>query len=151
GRRLIITNPRKESKPDRVSLLSKDPTVGFGLTLEDPTTNGGRVRIVSLAGAFDVTREMPPAGWTLTRRGYKYRDASGTRLVIRTGKRLRMVVRGGDFALGGPAPTPIVVTLRVGAQRLCLEFPEARVKSNGRRLIAENASPPAICDEPTGP
>jgi hypothetical protein len=112
---------------------------------------GGSVRVVSLAGAFDEMRDLPAGGWTRTRRGYKYRDGEGTRLVIRTGSRLKLAIRGGDYVLDGDASTPILVAIRIGGRRLCLEFPTAELKSNGRRLIATDASPPSVCDEPAGP
>jgi len=133
-----------------VIVISTDPTVGFGLSLEDPTMTGGSLRVVSLAGAFDELRDLPATGWTPTKRGYKYRDTAGTRIVIRTGSRLKIVLRGGDFTLDGDTQTPIVIALRIGGRRLCLEFPTARLKSKGRRLIAKDASPPTVCNEPPG-
>jgi hypothetical protein len=132
-------------------VLSKDPTVGFGLALEVPTVRGGSLRVVSLTGAFDQTYDLPRGGWRLTRRGYAYRG-DDVRVTIQTGRRLKIIVRNGDFPLDGATPpVPIVVALRVGDRRLCLEFPEARLKAKGRRLIAKNAAPPETCDEPPEP
>lgn len=146
-----MSEARKPTKPDRAAVISKDPTVGIGLALEDPTQSGGRLRIVSLAGAFDEARDLPGDGWTIERRGYKFRDAAGTRVVLRIGKRLKLAMRGDDFTLAAGLPTPVVVTLTVGDRRLCLEFADGELRSKGRRLIAKDAPPPAVCNEPPAP
>jgi len=134
-----------------VNVFSKDPTVGFGLALEDPTASGGAIRIVSLVGVFDETKDLPAAGWSRTKRGYKYRDTDRTRVVIRTGSRLKIAVRSEGFDLGGNDPAPVVVTLRIGNRRLCLEFPDGRLKAGGRRFVAGESEPPTACNEPLDP
>lgn len=150
ARKLTLVE-RRRSRGGRGTVRSRDPALGLGRgpnSPDDPTLVGGSMRIVSLAGAFDVGAALPAAGWKATKRGYRYRAPDGVRVRLTPGRRLKLRITGPDFPLGGVPPTPVVVVLRLGEQRLCFEFVEGTLNAKGTRLVAREAPRPSSCDEP---
>lgn len=92
---------------------------------------------------------LPAGDWKASRRGYRYRGPTGTRVRLTPAKRLQVRLKGPDFPLGEGAPLPIVIVLRLGEHRLCLEFSEGDLDTRRGKLTARAAPPPLDCHEPT--
>jgi hypothetical protein len=130
--------------PAKAIFASRDAGIEPG---DDPTGMGGRLRIVSLAGRFDVEVPLPAAGWRQGRHALRYRGPEG-RVRVKPGKRIDAKLTGFDLALDATDPTPILVVLDVGGRRLCAELPAASFDTRHRKLVARSADAPTVCDEP---
>jgi hypothetical protein len=150
AKKLILVEGRR-SRGGRGMVRSRDPALGLRRgpgSPDDPTLVGGSMRIVSLAGAFDVGADLPAAGWKPTKRGYRYRAPDGVRVRLMPGKRLKLRIKGAEFPLGTVPPMPVVVVLRLGEQRLCFEFVDGTLNAKGTKLVAREAERPSSCNEP---
>jgi hypothetical protein len=143
-------------------MVSKDARIGLGSgpgTIDDPTMEGGSLRIVTSAGdGFDDTYELPTFGWKPAKRGkpergWKYVvDGPVERVIVRPGKKLKILARGP--VLGhtlGADPDPVSVVLTVGSQRYCLAFGGDTTFVSDRRYKALNAHAPSSCPADASP
>jgi len=121
--------------------------VGVDVGLDDAVVSGGSLHLVSLPGAFDELVVLPADGWKRTKKGLKYKADDGARVVLVPQKRLKVSLKGPSFPLGDAPPVPIVVSLRVGGRRTCLEVAEGTLNAKRGRFVAKNAAAPATCDE----
>lgn len=156
GTRLVL-KARPDPSVRKLSASSHDPglTLGEGRgSADDPTANGGTLRLVAQVGEpFDVSFALPAPSWRAAgRRGYRYRQRTRERLgpvreiVLKAGRLLLVRAAGGElpFTLAGN-PNPVAVVLTMGAERYCMQFGgEVRFRP-GRRLKATAAPPPASC------
>jgi len=127
--------------------LSRDPAVGTDVALDAPLADGGALRVVAPGGSFDEAVALPATGWKRTKRGLKYKGAEGARVVLVAGKKLKIVFRGPTFPLGEASPAPIVVTLRLGGRRFCLEAADGTLNVKRGKFVAKDTASPAVCDE----
>lgn len=156
GKKLVLKIDPITPDRNRIKMVSKDVRIGLGSgpgTIDDPTMEGGSLRIVTPAGdAFDDTYELPPLGWEPVKRGkpergWKYVvDGPVERVVVRPGKKLKILARGP--VLGhtlGADPDPVSVVLTIGSQRYCLAFGGETTFVSDRRYKALNAHAPSSC------
>jgi len=159
-----LTLKDNASKPARKSLAasSKDPAIDLGggaSSGDDPTVNGGSLRIVSAAGGFDDTYPMPKSGWTYIGKptdgkGYRYKDAKLVNGPVKTAtlKKGALQVSGKGAGLGhalGSNPDPVSVVLQTGAKRYCTTFGTTTGATTkftaGKQFTAKRAAAPAAC------
>ncbi len=159
GERLIVETGHVGAHALEVE--SRDAGLALGRangSPDDPVKQGGTVRLVSTTGDFfDATYALPARGWHYVgrkgeNRGYRFRRAAAAvrSVVIRSGKLLRLEVKGRDLQSLSADPDFLAVVLTLGAQTYCLDFHGATTVRNGRRLIASGARPPVVCPLPYG-
>lgn len=133
GTKLALTASAGASKPRKMTLLSKDAQIGLGRgpeTADDPVDNGGSLRVVAEGGAtFDDTYTLPADGWKYTsskkpEKGYTFSGGDPIKKVtVKPGKQIKISAKG--ELLGHeltPAPTAVLVELRLGERRYCFRF-----------------------------
>jgi hypothetical protein len=115
------------SKPS-LSLLSKDSSVSLGRgagSPDDPTVNGGSLRVRSQAGAFfDTTYPLDAGGWTASSSGFRFSGAGPIQSVSVTGAK-SIKLKGAGGGLGHDLttdPEAVTVELRLGERRHCMRF-----------------------------
>jgi hypothetical protein len=152
------------SKPS-LSLLSKDPRLGLGRgagTPDDPTANGGSLRVLSEAGApFDTTYPLPMAGWSLLSAsnpaaGYRFRGAGADAIqsvIVKPGKQIK--IKGKGAGLGhdlATDPVAVIVELRLGERRYCSRYGGTTSFAAGQSFQAVSAPADEFsCPPPAGP
>jgi hypothetical protein len=157
----LITGDAIQLAKGTLAVRSRDATIDLGAGVgsdDDPTVNGGSVRVLSIEGdVFDRTYPLPATGWRVLRRhgaayGYAFTGPDPIRRVrVKTGKILRIFGKGSGLGhtLGGdPAPVRVVVTL--GKQQYCMSFGGTVAFAPGTRYDARNAPAPDICPLPYG-
>jgi glucose/arabinose dehydrogenase len=127
---------------------------------DDPTLQGGSLRVVSTTGGFDNTYPMPASAWhyigePAKGKGYWYRDRKLVNGPVRMatlkgGKLLRVSGRGSGLGHTlASNPDPVSVVLQTGGKHYCLTFgtsTSATMKfTSGTRFTARHASAPAAC------
>src|SRR5207237_3044838 len=144
-----------------LAVRSRDATIDLGGgvgSVDDPTVNGGSVRVLSIEGdVFDRTYSLPATGWRVFRRrgiayGYAFTGAGPIRRVrVKTGKILRVFGKGSDLGhtLGGD-PAPVRVVLTLGKRQYCMSFGGTVAFTPGARYAAHAAPAPDICPLPYG-
>jgi len=160
-----LTLKDNANKPARKSLTvtSKDAAIGaFGGSAgsgDDPTVNGGTLRVTSVAAGFDDTYPMPKSGWTYIGnptdgQGYRYRDAKLVNGPVKAATLRKGVLQLSAKGAGlgqtlGSNPDPVSVVLQTGAKRYCTSFGTATGATTkftaGKQFAAKNAAPPATC------
>jgi hypothetical protein len=138
---------------------SKDPTIDLGggaNSPDDPTVNGGSLRVQSTPGGFDHTYPMPAIGWSYIgdpsdAKGYKYKDADLVYGPVKTGtvKNGKLVKVSGKnsgllFTLA-TNPDPVATVLQTGTKRYCMSFGGTTSFEANRRFSAKDAPAPSSC------
>jgi glucose/arabinose dehydrogenase len=132
GKKLVLRDNPNPMR--RNATLKSNEHVGLGGgngSSDDPTLNGGSLRIVS--GSFDDTYPLPTGGWTITgapgqNRGYLYRDrprANGPFTQVRINAGHFIAAAGRGPALGhtlATNPDPVSVVLTIGNHRYCMTY-----------------------------
>jgi hypothetical protein len=145
-----------------VVVVSTDPVVDLGggaTSADDPTLNGGSLRVLSTAGGFDDTYPMPASGWSYigsaaAPRGYRYKDTKQVLGPVKNAtlksERLRVSAKGS--ALGqtlGTNPDPVSVVLQTGGKHYCMSFGTGAGATTSftadRQFTAKDASAPDAC------
>jgi hypothetical protein len=127
-------------------------SLGWGnFSADDPVIRGGKLRIMSTEGdGFDVTYDLPAAGWKYIgrqgrNRGYSYRSDDGIvrSIKIQPGKLIKIKGIGTiDVSLGND-PNPVNVFLTIGARTYCGGWGGSVHFERGRFYRAMLAPPPA--------
>lgn len=164
GKKLLLTEKVGKPQKRKLLLISKDGsfTLGDGNgSTDDPTSNGGSLRLTSNAsagGAFliDATYDLPASGWKLIgkadeNKGYKFKGSSAVKsMIVKPGKLLKIVGKGGDVGLSGTNPDPVNVVLKLGAQEYCLTFGGSVTFKEEKKYTAANASTGTCPASPSG-
>jgi hypothetical protein len=139
-----------------MTVLSADPTLSLGDgpgSADDPTVNGGSLRVLSHVGdEFDATYPLGAGSWRPLKRrdpskGWRYAASGGvTQVIVRPGRKLKIAGRGSGLrhSLGGN-PNPVGIILTLGQRPYCLEFGGAARFTPGKTYRAQGAPAPAIC------
>jgi len=143
-----------------LKISSKDARINIGAGLgssDDPRSVGASVRVMTSAGdVFSVSYTLPASHWSLLGkpdkpRGYKYKDTAREmsnvrKVIIKTGKSLKIDIRGESVFSLSSSPDPLNVFLRLGSERLCTAFGgEVNFRMNDR-YIAKKADTAWGCD-----
>jgi hypothetical protein len=140
-------------------MLSTDAALALGAgpgSLEDPTIHGGSLRLTaSAAGGFDVVYPLPADGWRPVKlknpgKGWRFHGDPIRRLVLRTGRQLKVLGKGGTLGHTlADDPGEVDVLLEIGERRYCLTFggPD-RVYEAGRKLVVRDVGAPSACPAP---
>ncbi len=156
GAMLRLTDRAGKPQKRRLLAVSHDPTLTIGGgpgTVDDPTAEGGTLRMLSTAGdRFDATYILPPAGWRpLSKkdasRGWKFTGGDTIKLVlVRRGKVLKIVGKGAGLSQTlGTNPDPVGFVLTLGTHPDCLAFGGETEFAAGKSFKAKNAPAPAVC------
>jgi hypothetical protein len=157
GASLLLKDSAKTQKR-RLVVVSKDSSLSVGLgvgTEDDPTQQGGKLRVRSVGGGFDATYDLEPIGWRLLKKkdpskGWKYTKGNAIKLaILKAGRSLRIVGRGAalQHALASD-PSPVDVVFSLGARRFCMGFGGTTKFKQGASYTAKDAPPPAKCPDP---
>jgi hypothetical protein len=168
----LLTGKKLLLKPNALNALSKDTslTLGDGQdSADDPTLHGGSLRIYSATAGVDATFDIPAEQWEYvlkkaptsgggggyypyavpvgTLLGYRiHKTGPVTSLQVKGGKKLKIVARGDELGMALAAdPSPVLLELRLGAERYCLEFGGSTTFSVSKKLQAKNAPAAAAC------
>jgi len=163
GKKLLLTEKVGKPQKRKLLLLSKDPSVTLGEgngSADDPTTNGGSLRLVggsSPGGGFliDATYALPASGWKLIGKagdgkGYKFKGSPVKTLLIKPGKLVKIVGKGGDVGLGTTNPDPVNVVLTLGAQQYCFTFGGSVTFKEEKKYLAKDAGTGTCPASPSG-
>jgi glucose/arabinose dehydrogenase len=162
GRILRLSDNLSNAALKFVSVLSLDATIDLGGgagSADDPTLNGGSLRVVSTTGGFDNTYPLPASGWHYIGRpatplGYRYADLRRLNGPVQIATLLggRMLALGRGSGLGhalGSNPDPVSVVLETGSKRYCMSFGTSTAAATrftaGKLFNATGASAPAAC------
>ena len=131
---------------------------GGGESGDDPTIHGGSLRVYAAGGdGFDDTYGLPAEQWRYllkkskgsvgTVAGYKFRKGDPiTTILVKPGKQIR--IGGKGTALGhtlGGDPRPVLVELRLGAERYCFAFGGTVKFTTDKKFLAKAAPAAASC------
>ena len=154
GQSLLLTKRR-------LGVVSHDSGIGLGRgkdSADDPVTQGGSLRVLSIEGdVFDTTYPLPAAGWRYLRHrkaivGYAFHGTGAVRAVlVKAGKLVSVAGRGtglGHTLAANPAPVRVVLTL--GAEQYCTSFGGTLKFTAGAKYVATNAGAPDVCPLPYG-
>jgi len=146
---------RAASGRERLLFVSKQP----GFPLEDPSTAGARVELLSPSGyaSFDVPAGLGNPGWYRDgmKQLYKFRNGSAPDglsairlLVLQNGKQIKISARSTGLMLGGLQSVGVRIT--TGSVRNCVLFNDSRstiVKDVATEFAARDAvDTPALAD-----
>ena len=159
GKKLALRDDQADPAHKALKLGTKDAGIDVGggfNSSDDPTINGGSLRVQSTAGGFDDTYPLPPGGWRYIGRpadalGYTYKDqnlANGPikSVTLKTGKLIKAGGKGSGLGHGLAAnPDPVAVVLRLGTKEYCLSYGGTASFRAGERYIAKDAPPPLGC------
>ncbi len=162
GKSLRLTDNAARPTAKSATVLSKDSTVDLGAgngSADDPTVNGGSLRVQSTAGGFDNTYPMPASGWSYIGkpgqgRGYRYKDAKLVNgpvksATLKDGKLQASAKGSGLGQTLGVNPDPASVVLQTGGKHYCLSFgtsANATLKfTAGKLFSAKDAAAPSVC------
>jgi hypothetical protein len=164
GKKLLLKENTSNPSKRKLTMLSKDAAVTLGDgpgSADDPTTNGGSVRLMSTVSAggaflFDVTYDLPASSWKLlgkedNPKGYKFKGSSAIKMVmIKGGKLLKIVGKGTDTGFGTTDPNPVNVELTLGAQTYCLTYGGQTTFKEDKKYLAKDASAGTCPGSPSG-
>lgn len=156
GATLRLTDRAGKPQKRRLLAVSHDPTLTLGAgagTVDDPTAEGGTLRVLSAAGdRFDATYILPPSGWRAlskkdASRGWKFTNGDTIKLVVvRRGKLLKVVGKGAGLSQTlGANPDPVGLVLTFGTHPDCLSFGGQTQFAAGKAFTAKNAPAPSVC------
>ena len=162
GKSLRLTDNAARPTAKSAKVLSKDSTVDLGGgngSADDPTVNGGSLRVQSTAGGFDNTYPMPASGWSYIGKpgqgkGYHYKDAKLVNGPVKSAtlKDGKLQASAKGIGLGqtlGMNPDPVSVVLLTGGKHYCLSFgtsTNATMKfTAGKLFSAKDAAAPGAC------
>jgi glucose/arabinose dehydrogenase len=159
GRALALKDDAADPAHKAVKLASKDPTIDLGAgngSGDDPTIDGGSLRVQSTAGGFDDTYPLPAGGWSYLGdagdgKGYKYKDAKLVNgpikaVTLKNGKLLKATGKGGGLGHTlATSPDPVSVVLQTGTRQYCLSFGGTTSFDAGRRFRAKDAATASSC------
>jgi hypothetical protein len=149
---------RKSQRPEqrRVTFQARW-RAGADDAMPDPIFEPASLRVAggSASDGDSGVISLPGARWSkVGRRGFRYRDPSGTyggieRILLKRGRRKGMLSVQGNRAawtmlFAGPQ-SAVAVTLRIGESRWCAEFPRKAIRNGGARLVARRSAAPAAC------
>lgn len=143
----VSADPSKQ----KVVVIGKDRTIDLGGgrgSLDDPTLHGGSLRVVSLiAGALDDTYPLPAVGWSrLGSTGYRYRDATFRKIVVRRNRVVSVLGQGPALNhLLVRDPNPVSVVLTTGEERYCMLFGGRTSFKENKKFVARKAGAPTSC------
>jgi hypothetical protein len=148
AKRLVV----KDSARPRLVLTVKGPvpapTPGGG---DDPQVTGAVLEVYGALGEAAVV-ELPASGWTYDGSAFRFRNLlapagpSPVRSVlIRPGKRLKVVARTPGVSLDEPSQQSIGTTLAMGTLRYCSLSGGAVTRDEPGRFTARNAPAPVAC------
>jgi hypothetical protein len=157
GKKLFLKDKPDTPAKRRMLVLSKDASLSLGGgagSADDPTLHGATLRVrSSIVGGFDVTYDLPAAGWRLLKRkkpekGWKFAKGEAVKKVlVKTGKQLRIVAKGA--ALGHTLavdPAHVDVALTLGERTYCLGFggPTA-TWVEGKKFLVKDSPVMGVC------
>ena len=159
GRTLVLKTKAGSPAKSALSLVSKDVLLTLGAgngSADDPTLASATVRIRSTSGGFDDTYVMPASNWSLVgkpgqAKGYKYKDPTLSAgpvksASVKTGKALTLVGNGaGLHHQLADDPSPVDVTVTLGAHRYCLQFGGTTTWKPEKQFTARDAPAPVAC------
>jgi hypothetical protein len=156
GKKLLLKWRPDDTKKSLLDLLAKDAalTLGDGPdSADDPTLAGGSLRIYAAGGdGFDDTYELPAAQWRYASKkkpesGYKFGKGDPiTSVLVKAGKQVKIVGKG--TALGhtlASDPRPVLIELRLGAERYCFEFGGSVTFAANKKYLAKKAPAASAC------
>lgn len=157
GKKLLLRDDPASAAKRRMKLVARNPSIagrGGAGTADDPVLHGGNLRIFSLGGAgFDATFDLPASAWRYLAprnrdRGWVLRKQTPfKKILVKRGKRLKIVASGGSLPALADDPGDVAVLLRLGAREHCLVFGGTVSFEPGRRFLAKRAPAPDICPE----
>jgi predicted outer membrane repeat protein len=158
GKKLLLKDKAGKPQKRALDVILAPPTLGQGNgSDDDPVLNGGTVRVLSVAGDFDTTYDLPASGWRYQGKagegkGYKFTGGGAIKsVVVKTGKIARAIGKGATLEHTlATNPAPVAVILELGEQAYCGRFGGAPEFTQGTKFFARNASPPAECGSPSG-
>ncbi len=147
GKKLTLKDNVKPARKN-VTVKSIDSAVILGGPADDPTTQGGSLRVVGVG--FDDTYPLPAANWQTIgkpadHKGFKYKDRHQLAGPIKTAQ-----VKAGKFVKAsgkGPAlghslasnPDPVDVVVTLGTRNFCMHFGGVQVFKPGKQFVAKDA------------
>jgi hypothetical protein len=158
GKKLLIKLKPGDSSKTVIGAMSKDPTLDLGGgngSADDPTVNGGGIRIRSQLAGFDTTYALPAAGWKAVgpagqNKGYIFLSKTGPirKVLLKPGPRGLLLVsgKGPDVAVNlDTNPSPVDVVLTIGSRQSCAAYGGTVNFVAMGKLLARDAAAPAAC------
>jgi glucose/arabinose dehydrogenase len=158
GKKLTLkdnpTNPARKN----VSVKSIDSAITLGGPLDDPTTQGGSLRVVGTG--FDDTYPLPAGNWETIgkpadHKGFKYKDSKQVNGPIKSAQLKATATRAGQAKAGGKGTglghslasdaDPVDVVLMLGTRRYCMHFGGTQVFKPGKQFVAKDAPTSPAC------
>ncbi len=157
GKKLLLKDKAGKPQKRALALLVKGAIdLGDGNNSpDDPTQNGGSLRVVSGPGGFDNTYDLPASGWKYQgkgqEKGYKFKGSGVKSVIVKPGKMIS--VAGMGSALGHSLtnnPEAVGVVLELGDRQYCSRFGGTVKFTAGKKFQATNAPAPSACGSPSG-
>ena len=173
GKKLILKWRPDATRKSLLNLLSKDSSITLGdgdESPDDPTIYGGSLRVYAAGGdGFDDTYDLPAEQWRYLLKaprtgggggygmpyaasvgsviGYKFHEGDPiVAITVKPGKQVKIVGKG--TALGhtlASDPRPVLVELRLGAERYCFAFGGTVKFTADKKYLAKDAPAAAAC------
>jgi len=157
----IVLKDGKSPKQRAATIRSEDTALTLGRgndSPDDPTQQGGSLRIVSVMGdVFDQTYPLPKDGWHYLgkagqNKGYRFKLGSAApvkSVVVKAGKLVQVVAKGSKLGHSlASDPNPVQVILALGEQQLCLGFGGTASFKAGKKFTAGDSPAPISCPLP---